>query len=1322
MSGGSKEVTVGYKYYLGMHMALCHGPIDKITRIEVDRRIAWEGVNEGGSIAVSADNLFGGDSREGGISGTVSIAMGDSDQESGSYLEAVLGEDIPAFRGVTCAVLEQCYVGNNPYLKPWAFRAQRIHTTSNGALQWYDARSEIGASGNPECAYDCDAFYSYLLAEYENPALFNYPETPIPVLQESYQAGIFDGGEFTLIPAQDFVGQGLNLWGQSSSAYQRWRVDEVFPRCGAPGAVRWGVAVYGNSANFFGPGFFLNRNGSGSDGGVAFVFAGGLSNGYDPFRPIYRLSNPITWARTGFGNFGSNGTAQILWSSSQGLGIQVGSSPVWYGFPGFQAINFMSVNLTVLTYPIRLTETSWEIRVSATASVTLNGVSYSESADRGTLTAIVSSGGTVTPISDTKTAQLFEGMRVRLAAVTGISEGFDVDAAYQEFLRNFPDYQSPEGCGCPSMNPAHIIRECLTDNQWGMGYSGSDIDDDSFAYAADYLFNEGMGISLIWSQEMPLEDFIAEILRHIDGVLYVSRVTGKFILKLIRDDYDLSSLVTLNESNISVMRDARRPAVGELVASLTVNYWDSETGETGSVTEHNQALYQIQTGGGGSTTIQYPGFTSFNLAARVARRDLQALSTPLLSCVIEVNRDAELLNIGDAFSLDWPDLGISGQVMRVQQMSLGDGRKNTVTIDAVEDVFALPGSTDVGVSNPDQGLWEDPAAQLPLLALPRIVEEVPYYELAQREGDTNANQVLDDDSDAGFLLYAAGRQQNELNTRVDIDSGSGYVETDAPLDFAPYAYLLSDVGYTDTTIYVTAGKDLDLVTVGTVAQINNELVRVDSVDEDSTGTFVTVGRGVLDTVPAEHTLDSTGFMGADGVIVFWGSGADTDEVQYALSDEVNVRMRPVLGANVLPSDQAPVDSYTFNSRAIRPYPPGDLRVDGISYPDPDDSSAAFYTGAHSITWAHRDRLQQTGGEIFDYLTGDIGPEAGTTYLVEAYSTLVGGTVTDPWLSVNVGSDTFYEQDSNTDSNISEAPTDSDRVHFRVTSLRDGYQSWQSPEVTLVYEQIDSDGIDSDGVDSSGALWTPAEITTALWLDAADAGTITESSGAVSQWDDKSVEGYSFTQGTSSRRPTILTAELNGLDVFDFDGGDSLVASNIGIGRNTSRLKCFFVCKPDNATTDRRLFNCSTGTSTINAKLLIGVGRTSGKFNAGGRRTDGGSFAESATSASADTSGYSVYMADFNYGAASLTQDINAAQDSTGVFLDAGSTSDTDSQRVGIGANTIGDNIFFDGKIAEILFVEDDANEDEIWGYLHWRWGLEANLPSGHPYEFGPPTI
>lgn len=59
----------------------------------------------------------------------------------------------------------------------------------------------------------------------------------------------------------------------------------------------------------------------------------------------------------------------------------------------------------------------------------------------------------------------------------------------------------------------------------------------------------------------------------------------------------------------------------------------------------------------------------------------------------------------------------------------------------------------------------------------------------------------------------------------------------------------------------------------------------------------------------------------------------------------------------------------------------------------------------------------------------------------------------------------------------------------------------------------------------------------LWLDAADVVTITESSGAVSQWDDKSGQGNHVTQGTGSAQPSTGVATLGGRNVISFGGND-----------------------------------------------------------------------------------------------------------------------------------------------------------------------------------------
>ena len=41
--GGSSSYVVGHRYYAGLHLAICHGPVDAVTRIIVGERTAWSG-------------------------------------------------------------------------------------------------------------------------------------------------------------------------------------------------------------------------------------------------------------------------------------------------------------------------------------------------------------------------------------------------------------------------------------------------------------------------------------------------------------------------------------------------------------------------------------------------------------------------------------------------------------------------------------------------------------------------------------------------------------------------------------------------------------------------------------------------------------------------------------------------------------------------------------------------------------------------------------------------------------------------------------------------------------------------------------------------------------------------------------------------------------------------------------------------------------------------------------------------------------------------------------------------------------------------------
>lgn len=120
--------------------------------------------------------------------------------------------------------------------------------------------------------------------------------------------------------------------------------------------------------------------------------------------------------------------------------------------------------------------------------------------------------------------------------------------------------------------------------------------------------------------------------------------------------------------------------------------------------------------------------------------------------------------------------------------------------------------------------------------------------------------------------------------------------------------------------------------------------------------------------------------------------------------------------------------------------------------------------------------------------------------------------------------------------------------------------------------------------SSYSPWTPLALQPRLWLDASDLTTITDSGGAVSEWRDKSGNGYAFTQATSTSQPTTGTVTLNSLNTIAFDGGDSLVstaaASEWTFLHNGTKYLIAVVIKRNVAGVIGSLMNTGTSTAVV----------------------------------------------------------------------------------------------------------------------------------------------
>jgi len=118
-----------------------------------------------------------------------------------------------------------------------------------------------------------------------------------------------------------------------------------------------------------------------------------------------------------------------------------------------------------------------------------------------------------------------------------------------------------------------------------------------------------------------------------------------------------------------------------------------------------------------------------------------------------------------------------------------------------------------------------------------------------------------------------------------------------------------------------------------------------------------------------------------------------------------------------------------------------------------------------------------------------------------------------------------------------------------------------------------------------SIWSPT-----LWLDASDAATITESGGAVSQWDDKSSNGFDVT-ATGTAQPTTGTRTINGLNALDFDGSTDIMATATAkkIVDASGYYTVWAVVECDSVTGDRSIVDQDDETGNRQAQQL----RTSG---------------------------------------------------------------------------------------------------------------------------------
>ncbi len=259
-------------------------------------------------------------------------------------------------------------------------------------------------------------------------------------------------------------------------------------------------------------------------------------------------------------------------------------------------------------------------------------------------------------------------------------------------------------------------------------------------------------------------------------------------------------------------------------------------------------------------------------------------------------------------------------------------------------------------------------------------------------------------------------------------------------------------------------------------------------------------------------------------------------------------------------------------------------------------------------------------------------------------------------------------------------------------------------------------------------FTPTQISGCqLWLDAADASSITLSGSNVATWADKSGNGRDFTQATTSNRPVYGT--FLSQPGVSFTGSNSTNLSNSYIQTGSGGRNLFIVFYDVNTTANAFgnpvLFYMATSNSNA-------LGDWRAAFDASNNYLGLDSYAaaylyRTSPNVTSMRTSRAIGMWGIASGAAFNTAYVygNGTQFTTLVNSFA-NTSSLNVQNSGV--TTIGGGPqtgFVTSVISEILYYTTDITTNQrqqIEGYLAHKWGLRNSLPAPHPYQYSLPAL
>lgn len=237
-------------------------------------------------------------------------------------------------------------------------------------------------------------------------------------------------------------------------------------------------------------------------------------------------------------------------------------------------------------------------------------------------------------------------------------------------------------------NPMDALYRILTGIRGMLGLDPGLVEVTTLQTAATTLYNEGNGYSRPFEGGATAGEMIRDIMAQVDGTIFVRPSTGKLEVKLIRNDYDVSSLDRIDPSNCESLQSFAAGGWTGVPTAVLLGFPDRAKDYTdGLSTTPIDANADADNGEQLKIQLRMEGVCEQANADRISSREAAARARPLMKCRAVVSRAFYQKVPGDCVKLSWPEWGITDVVFRIAAINRGTLESGKITLDLLQDYY-----------------------------------------------------------------------------------------------------------------------------------------------------------------------------------------------------------------------------------------------------------------------------------------------------------------------------------------------------------------------------------------------------------------------------------------------------------------------------------------------------------------------------------------------------------------------------------------------------------------------------------------------------------